>query len=213
MSIPSPGEERHHPRPRIETLSDLIFGLALSIGALALISKPPGNEGEILAGVVAFTFSFMILILIWIRYTAVMSVMRLETTTTRTLNLLMLFCVSIEPYLFNLVSSPSAIPSLIGYASMLYALDLGGLFLILGLFTFTVTHEDEAHPMQKFHLAPNYLTAFQVQWSSEVISPGIFLVSALPIFWTLQVGPLHLRFWMWFAPFVIARARRLLRPR
>ena len=30
-----------HPRPRIETLADLIFGLSLSIGSIALIANPP----------------------------------------------------------------------------------------------------------------------------------------------------------------------------
>jgi len=35
--------EQSSPKPRIESLSDMIFGLALSIGALSLMSKPPGS--------------------------------------------------------------------------------------------------------------------------------------------------------------------------
>jgi hypothetical protein len=34
------------PKSRIESLSDLIFGLALSIGALTLIGKPPDDFGR-----------------------------------------------------------------------------------------------------------------------------------------------------------------------
>ena len=40
-----PGERR--PRPRIESLADLIFGLSLSIGSIALIANSPTNPGEI----------------------------------------------------------------------------------------------------------------------------------------------------------------------
>ena len=33
-----------HPRPRIETLADLIFGLSLSMGSIALIANPPKKQ-------------------------------------------------------------------------------------------------------------------------------------------------------------------------
>jgi hypothetical protein len=42
------------PRPRIETLADLIFGLSLSIGSIALISSPPTSAGEIGSHIAAF---------------------------------------------------------------------------------------------------------------------------------------------------------------
>ncbi len=43
MSIqPLPGERR--PRPRIETLADLVFGLSLSIGAIGLIASAPTTQ-------------------------------------------------------------------------------------------------------------------------------------------------------------------------
>src|SRR5207245_10175578 len=43
-----------HPRPRIETLADLIFGLSLSIGSIALIANPPKSTEEITTHILAF---------------------------------------------------------------------------------------------------------------------------------------------------------------
>lgn len=50
------------PKPRIESLSDLIFGLALSIGAIALVSNPPSADLGLFRDIVTFAFNFLILI-------------------------------------------------------------------------------------------------------------------------------------------------------
>src|SRR5256885_387640 len=65
MSIqPLPGERR--PRPRIETLADLVFGLSLSIGAIGLIASAPSTQSEINSHIYAFGFTFLVLITAWI---------------------------------------------------------------------------------------------------------------------------------------------------
>ena len=46
------------PRPRIEGLSDLIFGLALSIGAIQLVGNAPKTQGQLLEALTAFAFGF-----------------------------------------------------------------------------------------------------------------------------------------------------------
>jgi len=99
-----PGEALRRPRPRIQSLSDLIFGLALSIGALNLISNKPADTQALFGNIATFGFSFLILIFVWFRYTEIMSVLPVETTRTRALNTVMLFLVAIEPYLFNQIS-------------------------------------------------------------------------------------------------------------
>jgi uncharacterized membrane protein len=93
------------PRPRIESLSDLIFGLALSIGALTLISNVNSftTASQLLGAISDFAFSFLILIGIWMRYTRIMSVLPLENRWTVSLNTALLFFVSIEPFLFNVM--------------------------------------------------------------------------------------------------------------
>jgi len=50
------------PRPRIESLSDLVFGLALSIGAIALVSSPPVTNAGLYRDIATFTFNFVVLI-------------------------------------------------------------------------------------------------------------------------------------------------------
>jgi len=82
-------------------LSDLIFGLALSIGALALIAQPVLTAGDLLRDLVDFAFGFIVLIVVWVRYTGCMTYLTIETHGVLRLNLLMLFLVALEPYLFN----------------------------------------------------------------------------------------------------------------
>src|SRR6266496_704887 len=48
------------PRPRIESLTDLVFGLALSIGAIILISKQPANPVDLYRAIAGFGFSFLL---------------------------------------------------------------------------------------------------------------------------------------------------------
>ncbi|MGI0078168.1 MAG: TMEM175 family protein [Nitrososphaerales archaeon] len=87
------------PRARIETLADLIFGFALSIGAIALIGSPPTSAGDINTRILEFMFTFFILITAWIIYTTQMSVLPLETRAVTLLNVLMLALVAVVPYL------------------------------------------------------------------------------------------------------------------
>jgi len=50
------------PKTRIESLTDLIFGLALSIGTVFLLSKPPLSPTDVITYLLEFGFSFLILI-------------------------------------------------------------------------------------------------------------------------------------------------------
>jgi len=77
----------------------LVFGLALSIGAISLISNKPTEPNVLYIAIGGFGFSFLILIQIWFRFTEIMSVLPVETTGTRVLNTLLLLLVALEPYL------------------------------------------------------------------------------------------------------------------
>ncbi len=59
-----------------------------------------------------------------------MSELRIETGRLVKLNILLLFLVFVEPFLFNQLNSSSP---LVENVSILYALDLGGLFVIQAL--------------------------------------------------------------------------------
>src|SRR5271169_1055334 len=122
------GKERSTPKFRIESLSDLIFGLALSIGALTLIGQPPADFTALVLAILYYGFSFLILIRVWYSYTQIMSDLRVETRRGVFTNVGLLFLVSIEPFLFNQLLTSTKIPA--EYLSILFALDLGGLFAI-----------------------------------------------------------------------------------
>ena len=80
-------KERSTPKSRIETFSDLIFGLALSIGALTLIGTVPSDFQDLLISIAYYAFSFLILISVWYSYTRIMTHVRIETQREIELNI------------------------------------------------------------------------------------------------------------------------------
>src|SRR5437660_12478825 len=118
-----------HPRPRIETLADLIFGLSLSIGSIALIANPPKSTGEITTHILAFAYTFFVLITAWLIYTTYMSVLPVETPTVTFLNVALLLLVAIGVYLLNglattnPVLSTAEVSMMQDYSSTLFGLD------------------------------------------------------------------------------------------
>src|SRR5947209_18794467 len=84
------------PKPRIESLTDLIFGLALSIGALALIAQPVLTAADLLRDLVGFVFGFIVLIAVWVRYTGTISYLSIKSNRVLRLKALMLFPVALQ---------------------------------------------------------------------------------------------------------------------
>ena len=202
MSVASP----QVPRPRIEGLSDLIFGLALSIGAIQLVGSVPKNYGGLVTDISAFGFSFIILINVWNRYTTTMSVMPVETRWVFRLNLVLLFLVAIEPFLFNLLVIPEGgLSSALGNpVSQYYALDVGGMNLILAYFTHTLTIEER-------NLIPrDLIDRYKGVRNILLLSTTIFFVSVLPPFWMVAVWGLPLRIVLWLLTFSFSMATRWL---
>ncbi len=202
-----PKEEERIPRPRLETFSDLIFGLALTIGAFSLLtSNPPTNLTDVSLDLLAFGFSFLILISIWMRYTGIMSVLPVETGTTVFLNIVLLFLVSLEPYFFNLVTlfSHNAGDLFLNEASIFYALDMTGLSAVIGFFTHQLTIEER-------RLVPNHLLGeYKQDRNSLFVASGIFLVSIAPQFWAIRVSQTPLRFLIWGIPIVLLQVMRFV---
>src|SRR5467141_1449566 len=137
------------PRPRIETPADLVFGLSLSIGSIALIANPPKSAGEITTHILAFAYTFFVLITAWLIYTTYMSVLPVETRTVTFLNVGLLLLVAIVPYLLNgvEVANPALtsdeISMIQNYSSTLFALDLGGILIILATFAHVISLEEK----------------------------------------------------------------------
>ena len=129
------------PRPRIQSLSDLIFGLALSIGALTLIGRQPTSTQDLGLTIGLYGLSFLILISVWRLYSATTSALPAEGIFLVDLNIVLLFFVSIEPYLFNELFATSG--SVYTMVSGVYSIDLAAMFLILGFFTNSLVDEEK----------------------------------------------------------------------
>jgi uncharacterized membrane protein len=199
------GENPPVPRPRIQGLSDLIFGLALSIGAIQLLTTQsiPHDQGQLLATLGAFGFSFLILINVWNRYTIVMSVIPVETTTLVRLNMLLLFLVVVEPYLFNLMIIGGLASPIGEQVSSFYGLDLGGMNLILAYFTHVLTLEDKS-------LIPReMIRRFKVTRDTLVLVGVLFLYSEFPPFWSLLVAGTPVRVIIWLLALPLTWVTRL----
>jgi len=83
----------------MESLSDLIYGLSLSIGAISLvISNQSATIGDINQNILEFLSVFLILITSWIIYTTDMSVLPIETRLVTFLNVVLLVMVALTPY-------------------------------------------------------------------------------------------------------------------
>jgi uncharacterized membrane protein len=189
------------PRPRIESLSDMIFGLALSVGAITLVSSPPLTVNAIFSDLITFAFSFIILITIWLRYTRIMSALPLESPRIVKLNIILLFLVSTEPFLFNIVRRPPTVIDPGAYnavTSTLYALDIGVMMLILGFFTLSLADEE------KKLIPKELMRQFRNESLTWFATGGLFLVSAIPVFYTIDLlADNPVRYAMWSVAMVI----------
>ena len=203
--------EEHHsgskPRPRIQTLSDLIFGLALSIGALMLIGQQPTDFQEILTSLLFYSFSFLVLVSVWRSYSTILSVLPVETERLITINILLLFTVSIEPYLFNQLFIDNG--KLWSEVSMLYAIDIAVMFLVLTFFNHSLSKKE------------NHLTAkeHQKKYRSDrnygLIIAAVFTISILPIFeLNIQIAGLTfpLRVVVWIGALLLGLIKRHILP-
>jgi uncharacterized membrane protein len=191
-------------KPRIQSLSDLIFGLALSIGALTLIGQKPSDFQQLLLNILYYGFSFLILINIWRSYSRTMSLLPVETERLVNLNILLLFLVSIEPYLFNQLLF---VPVMTQNVSILYAFDLGGLSLIQTFFSNSLL--DEKKKIISEQLRHEYTFLRNLQLTVAVI----FFFSTIPVFWSWKVELsntiiMPLRFVFWFIALIFINVFR-----
>lgn len=181
------------------------------MGAISIVSNPPTDVPSIYNDLVTYGFSFLLLITLWLRYTRIMSVFPIESRRVLNLNIALLFCVSIEPFLFNIIrNTPAGVINRSGYfdaTTTLYALDLGAMFVILGGFSLTLADQERK-------LIPAELTRlYRFEGVSSAALGLIFLVSALPIFFTTQLGGQPIRQYIWILPLVLLWASRALRKR
>jgi len=199
------------PRPRIQGLSDLVFGLALSISALTLIGQQPTTTEQFGFSLALYGFSFIILIGVWQLYSTVTSILPAETSVLVDLNVVLLFLVSIEPYLFNelfVAKGGLTVP-----VSGAYSVDLAAMFFILAFFLNSLASEDK-------HLVPKVLIGrFKLRRNMVLLAALTFAVSIYPYFGDTTVATVMsggvpyyftLRSVLWLAALFLSWGRRLI---
>jgi hypothetical protein len=137
------------------------------------------------------------------RYTKIMSVLPLENRWTVSLNTLILFVVSIEPFLFNLFfpANSSTSPAYYNVLAIAYGADLGVLMLVLGFFTTVLADE------QRKLIPKDMMKEFIYDAISFDFSAALFFVSALVPISVPGIG-IPPRFDLWLIPFVNSGVRR-----
>jgi len=184
------------------SFADIIFGLALSIGALFLTQNRVETSQDFAWNVLLFAFSFLVIAITWLLFSRTMSASLSEVPSILFLNLVMLFCVALEPYLFYMLMN-NATQNLLSFTSVGYALDVGFMFVILGTLAYSVLKqndrlESEEH-RQRLHAET--LWSFRRMMIEEYVVGVLFLVSAFPVFW-VQTPIGHLRFVIWYLSFL-----------
>ena len=195
MSTQEAERAPRRPRPRLETLSDLIYGLSLSIGAISLVitNNQSSTTNDINRNILEFLFVFLILITSWIIYTSDMSVLPIETRFVTFLNIVLLVLVSIFPYLFDQAVSTFNVNGVQDYASMLFTGDYAATLLVMAVFAHIIAKEEEhlvdGEIMVRFRRARNRLS---------VLTVVVLLSIAVPWDWLL-IG-IHVRLFIWILP-------------
>jgi len=188
-------------RIRIESLSDLVFGLALSIGSIILVGRAPQSGQDIAVNVLLFGFGFVIIVMVWIGYSRTIAVLPVEVPFALLANVVLLFFVALEPYLFWVLQTVQT-ASLADSASVAYALDVGGMFFMQAALAQLVVNEERARLHGQSPLHPLVLARFRRVARADAIIGLAFMLSALPIFWVdTPVG--FLRFYLWSSGFFV----------
>jgi len=183
-----------------ESFSDIIFGLALSIGALVLIQNQIRTLSDFVNNIFVFGFSFVIIALTWVLFSRTISQLSAESTPVLFLNLALLFCVALEPYLFYLLWNNSpAIVSLLGTTSAAYALDVGFMFMILATLGMIVVRQNSGGGKGSL----GALNLLRRDVAARYAIGLAFLFSSAPIFWIpTPLGTQHVRNLIWYVSFI-----------
>jgi uncharacterized membrane protein len=190
----------------MEVLSEIVFGLALSVGALALVGSPPTTSTELYLALATFGFSFMVLILVWLAFTHLRSTLNFESRWSVGLNVVLLFTVSVEPFLFDLIVRPNETAAFLATANQVFAVDIGVMAGVLGLFAWYIatTPRTGLGPEARRRLRRDALSRWAVS--------GIFFLSSAPWFGEVQIFGQPARVTIWVVGLIVLLASRLRQP-
>ena len=117
-----------------------------------------------------------------------------ETASTLSLNLGLLFCVALEPFFFYVFQT--APDAFLDFSSAAYALDTGSMMALLAGMMFIVIREDTHREVRRLRQVS--IRNFRVSMVSQVIGSVLFIISASDVFWVKVPDFGYLRFLLWY---------------
>jgi len=166
-----------------------VFGFALAVGALSLTKANPQTTADVLGGLVLFSLSFIILVVIWWGTSDIMSKIDQGKPVTIFLNIVLLFFVAIEPYLLNILNTS---PQLFPLSSTLYGIDMAFLMGVSAALCSILIKEN------KTTLTAQQLRHFTITRNNQFVCAGLFFLSLLPQFLEWTLAGLSVRVLIWF---------------
>ena len=206
-SEPAEVATARRPRPRIETLADLIFGLSLAIDAIALLPTAAAatTPADMNSRIFIFAFTFLFLITAWMVYTTYMSVLPVDMMPVTFLNVVLLLLVALIPYLLNNVILGDN-PEIRDYSSSLFALELAGILAILASFAHILGVADNRL------VSPEGARLFRNGRNRLAILAVVMAISIAPPFWQVSLFGLQARIYMWSLPLISYWLGRAISP-
>ncbi len=195
------GEDMSQNSP-IEKLTTAVFGFALAVGALSLTAANPETAADVVEGLVLFSLSFLILVVIWWGTSDIMSKINQDKPVTIFLNIVLLFFVAIEPYLLNILNISA---QLFPLASTLYGIDMAFLMGLSAALCHILLKENKAT------LTAQQLRYFTIRRTNQFMCAGLFFISLLPQFLEWTLAGMSVRILIWFTTLafsLIVSARR-----
>ena len=183
------GEDMSWDSP-IDKLTTAVFGFALAVGALSLTKANPETTADVIGGLVLFSLSFIILVVIWWGTSDIMSKIDHSKPITIFLNVVLLFFVAIEPYLLNILGANMLLFPL---SSTLYGLDMAFLMGLSAALCSILIKEN------KSSLTAQQLRHFTIGRNNQLVSAGLFLFSLLPPFIEWTLAGTYVRILIWYA--------------
>lgn len=186
----------------IEKLTTAVFGFALAVGALSLTAANPETAADVVEGLVLFSLSFLILVVIWWGTSDIMSKINQDRPVTILLNIVLLFFVAIEPYLLNILNISA---QLFPLASTLYGIDMAFLMGLSAALCHILIKENKAT------LTVQQLRYFTIRRTNQFMCAGLFFISLLPQFLEWTLAGMSVRILIWFSTLafsLIVSARR-----
>lgn len=185
---------------KFKSITTEVFALTLGLGAFSLSIIPRTSTVEVAQAVGLFAIAFFYIVMIWIIQSRFFENYPLVDNQFLALNFMILFLVAISPFLMQgfSVSSDFADPM-----SILYALDITGIFAILGVLHQRYIQQNRSHlkkeETREVKMDRNMQFIISLWFLASIVIPMQFrfifwiLLAPIPPLYRHHIGPLHMK--------------------